>query len=77
MVQTEARKATKVQGDRTGGVGPECPWKEGRSLWEEAQGAWRTGGVVSKMLSPQDSSLENEESLMNAYGEWHVQNGTF
>lgn len=41
-------------------------WKEGRSLCEEAQGAQRTGGVASKMLSPQDSSLENEDGLMNA-----------
>lgn len=77
MIQTEERKTTKVQGDRTGGAGPECPWEEGRGLCEEAQGAQRTGGVASKMLSPQDSSLENEEGLMNAYGERHVQNGTF
>lgn len=75
MVQTEVQKTTKVQGARPGGAGLECPWKEGRSLCEEAQGAWRTGDVASKMLSPQDSSLENEEGLRNAHG--RVQNGTF
>lgn len=77
MIQTEVRKTMKVQGDRTGGGGPESPWKEGRSLCEEGQGARRAGGVARKMLSPQDISLENEEGLMNAYGERHVQNGTF
>lgn len=39
MVQMEVGKTMKVQRDRTGGAGPKCPWKEGRSLCEEAQGA--------------------------------------
>lgn len=58
------KNTTEGLGDTGRKAGTECALEERKSLCEEAQGTWRTGGVASsEMLSAQDKSLENKEGL--------------